>query len=101
MVVTASPRYPAILKGIKEKDVKELIAKLNKLLKEKADLPPVRLGESKAIDVFLKPTQSTMPLKNRFRSGKVLRTLKTCLSTRQKSVAFSWIFNLEKWFSIK
>ena len=38
MVVTATPRYPVTFKGIKEKDVKELTAKLNKPLKEKVDL---------------------------------------------------------------
>ena len=66
MAVTATPRYPVTFKGIKEKDVKELTAKLNKPLKEKVDLPPVRSGESKIMDVFLNPTQSIIPGKNGF-----------------------------------
>ena len=78
MVVTANPRYPVILKGTKENEVKELTAKLNKSLKEKVDLPSARSGESKVMDVFLNPTQSTMPRKKRFRSGKVFRTFTTC-----------------------
>ena len=45
MVVTANPIYPVILKGINEKEVKELIAKLNRFLKEKVDAPLIRSGE--------------------------------------------------------
>ena len=86
-VVTANPRYPVILKGIKEKEVKELTAKLNRLLKEKVDFQVIRSGESKVIDAFSNPIQSIMPRKNRFRSGKVCRTSKTLRSNRRKSVA--------------
>ena len=91
--MTATPRYPVTFKGIKEKDVKELTAKLNKPLKEKVDLPPVRSGESKIMDVFLNPTQSIIPRKKRFRSGKFFITFTTCWSRRRKSVAFCWIFS--------
>ena len=85
--MTANPKYPVILKGIREKEVKELIAKLNRLLREKVDFPVIRSGESKVIDVFLNPIQSIMPRKNRLRSGKVCRTSKTFRSNRRKSVA--------------
>ena len=87
IVVTANPIYPVILKGINEKEVKELMAKLNRFLKEKVDAPLIRSGESKVIDVFSNPIQSIIPRKNLFRSGKVCRASKTLRSNRRKSVA--------------
>ena len=58
-------------------------------------------GHPKVMDVFLNPTQSIIPRKKRFRSGKSLMTFTTCLSRRRKSVAFCWRFSLEKLFSMK